>query len=365
MENNKSICVALNTKSYNIIIGHTFGLENFLRDKNISSFFIVSDCNVFRNYGRALINSLSKYGLTITKSIIMPGEKSKSFSVLEKLCRDAAAAELDRKSLVVALGGGVVGDIAGLMAAIYLRGIRLLQVPTSLLAMVDSSVGGKTAINIPEGKNLVGAFHQPLGVVINIETLKTLPHREYLSGLAEIIKYGVIKDSLFFDFVAKNRSNLLRRDTSALEKVILRACKIKAEVVSSDEKESGLRQILNFGHTFGHAVESIGKYQKWLHGEAVSIGMAFAAELSAITGKGNKESAEMIRNVLTSYKLPVSLNKRKYKKMWKSFRTKINTDKKTIGGKPRFVLFTEIGTVKFGCEVSEDAMKEAFERILK
>ena len=201
---------------------------------------------------------------------------------MELLCRKLTRAGADRKSLIVAVGGGVVGDVAGFVAASYLRGVALVHVPTTLVAQVDSSIGGKTGVNLPEGKNLVGAFYPPRLVLIDTDLLRTLPERQFRSGVAEVIKYGVIADAELFAYLEQNMEKLLRQDRDALEYVIPRCVEIKADVVSRDEHESGLREILNFGHTFGHALESVTKYRRYLHGEAVAWGMVAASLLGRV-----------------------------------------------------------------------------------
>jgi 3-dehydroquinate synthase len=261
---------------------------------------------------------------------------------------------LERKSFIVALGGGVVGDLAGFVAATYLRGIPFVQAPTTLLAQVDSSVGGKTGVNLKAGKNLVGAFYQPQLVLCDLDALKTLPKREYISGLAEVIKYGVIYDAVLFAQLERNLPKLLQRDAATLRNVIARCCEIKAEVVGQDETESGLRAILNFGHTIGHAIENSSGYGKFLHGEAISIGQVAAAKLSQkILGLPSGD-AERIEKLFVCAGLPVKtrLNAALRKKLLAA----MLLDKKVSGGEVKFVLAKKIGRVEFGCKVPAETI---------
>jgi 3-dehydroquinate synthase len=260
----------------------------------------------------------------------------------------------------VALGGGVIGDLAGFVAATYLRGIRFIQVPTTLLAMVDSSVGGKTAINLKEGKNLVGAFHQPIEVCADLGTLQTLPEREYAAGLAEVVKYGVIWDATFFGRIESGAGAILKRDSALLEEVIARCCEIKAEIVRVDEMETGVRAILNFGHTLGHALEQTAGYGRWRHGEAVAIGMVYAAELSAMEKGFRRDDSLRIRQLLHSLGLPTGPEKTV---AWKDLRHAMTADKKSRDQAPRFVLAEKMGAAVYGCEVQESALEKAFDSI--
>ncbi|MCC7300133.1 MAG: 3-dehydroquinate synthase [Verrucomicrobia bacterium] len=312
---------------------------------------VVTDENVAPLYGSQVFQSLEKAGFKPVLEILPAGETTKSQAQLMNLYSKAAAHGLDRKCFMVALGGGVIGDLTGFAAASWLRGICFVQVPTSLLAMVDSSVGGKTGINIPQGKNLVGAFHQPELVLMDIDTLKTLPPRELAAGMAEVVKYGVIWDSELF--------RKLEQDSLVDAGLIARCCEIKAEVVGKDERESGLRGILNFGHTAAHAIENVAGYGEFLHGEAVAIGMVYAARLSvALKGLSEEESAR-IEKVLTQLSLPVGVAGLE----WKDIRAAMAVDKKTVGGLPKFVLADRIGHVEFGCEVPEELLKEVWNGI--
>ncbi len=317
---------------------------------------VVTDSNVDRRYGAVAVRSLKKAGFSVARAVVPAGERSKSANRLSALYTKALAAGLDRKSFVVALGGGVVGDLAGFLAATLFRGIQLVQVPTSLLAMVDSSVGGKTGINLPEGKNLVGAFHQPALVLADTATLKTLPRREYLSGLAEVIKYGVISDPSLFSALERRWKDLVCGQPAFLESVIARCCEIKADVVRLDERENGLRAILNFGHTIGHAIENVTGYGKYLHGEAISIGMVLAARLSVGLKGFKRGDCARLENLLRQVGLPVHRPSCE----WARVRQSMGLDKKSAGRSPRFVLARKIGAVAVGCEAPEGLLKEVW-----
>jgi 3-dehydroquinate synthase len=291
------------------------------------------------------------------------GETAKSLAVVEQ-CYDALAKHrLERKSFIVALGGGVVGDLAGFVAATYLRGIAFVQVPTTLLAQVDSSVGGKVGVNLKSGKNLVGAFHQPRFVLCDLDTLKTLPMREFRAGLAEVIKYGIIYDAALFARLEHDLPELIERHTETLSDVIARCCEIKADVVGQDETESGLRAILNFGHTIGHAIENSSGYGKYLHGEAISIGQVAAAIISvAVLGLRGSE-AERIGVIFKRAGLPttISLKGGQRKRLLAAMRL----DKKVSGGEVKFVLAKKIGKVVWGQKVPETLIHGALNIIAK
>jgi 3-dehydroquinate synthase len=269
----------------------------------------------------------------------------------------------DRKTIVIALGGGVIGDLAGFAAAVYARGLRLVQIPTTLLSMVDSSVGGKTGINHPQGKNLIGAFHQPAGVLIDQAVLATLPEREYLAGLAEVVKYGVILDDQFFDRLEAAPEKLLQREPRFLAQVIARSCTLKAVVVQQDEKEtSGLRAILNYGHTYGHAFEALAGYGQLLHGEAVSIGIICASRLAEQLGRISADETERQRNLLQQLHLPVvvpeDLRTRKDEILHRML-----LDKKTENRELRFVLPSRIGHTEIVTGVSADQALRVLESV--
>lgn len=347
--------VALGDRSYEIQI-QPGGAGPVPKSIACRSGLIVSDSNVDGLYGAKVAAWLEKAGCRIVRTVVPAGEGSKSIAMAERLYGDAVAAGLDRSSFVVALGGGMVGDLAGFVAGTFLRGVALLQVPTTLLAMVDSSVGGKTAVNLPQGKNLVGVFAQPVGVSIDLSTLDTLPDREYRSGLAEVVKYGVISDAALFARLERDAKLLLRRDPSVLGEVVARSCAIKAEVVGMDEKETGPRALLNFGHTLGHAVEHATSYGSLLHGEAVSIGMSFAAHLSACASGLPRADAVRIVRLLESFGLPVRVPPGL---AWKTLRAAMATDKKTLAGIPRFVLAEKLGSAVYGRNVDDASLEKA------
>jgi 3-dehydroquinate synthase len=320
---------------------------------------VITDANVGRKFAQAALKSLSASGFETVLITIPAGEKSKRLAVVEKCLDQLAKHRLERKSFIVALGGGVVGDLAGFVAATYLRGIPFVQVPTTLLAQVDSSVGGKTGVNLQAGKNLVGAFYQPQLVLCDLDALKTLPKREYISGLAEVIKYGVIYDAVLFAQLERNLPKLLQRDVPTLRSVIARCCEIKADVVGQDETESGLRAILNFGHTIGHAIENSSGYGKFLHGEAIAIGQVAAAKLSQkILGLPSGDAGR-IEQLFVHAGLPVKI------KLTSALRKKLlaamRLDKKVSGGEVKFVLAKKIGRVEFGCKVAAEAIEQTLD----
>jgi len=344
--------VPLGSRSYDIKIG-TGLLARVGRDCARLALsrrcVIISDRNVAPRYGQAAQEALTKEGFAAALVTIPAGETAKSLRTL-KACYDQLAAQrLERKSFIVALGGGVVGDLAGFVAATYLRGLAFVQVPTTLLAQVDSSVGGKVGLHLKAGKNLVGAFHQPRLVLCDLATLASLPMREYRSGLAEVIKYGIIYDAGLFRRLERDLPRLLRRDERTLAAVIARCCEIKADVVRQDETESGLRAILNFGHTVGHALEAISHYGKYLHGEAIAIGQVAAAKLSAQVLGLPAEEVERIERIFQRAGLPtqMKLNAPQRQKIL----TATSLDKKVSGGEIKFVLARRIGVVEFGHQV--------------
>jgi len=302
--------------------------------------------------------------LTVDTLVIPDGEANKTLEVMQLILDKCLELGLDRKVTFVALGGGVIGDMVGFAAAIYQRGVNFIQVPTTVMSMVDSSVGGKTGVNHPLGKNMVGAFHQPECVFIDTDTLSTLPNRELYSGVAEVIKYGLIRDAEFFKWLENNMEKINNRDPSALRYAIKRSCENKAEVVKSDEKEAGVRATLNLGHTFGHAIENGSGYGAWLHGEAVSIGTCMAATMSAKMGWIDEELVKRTYDILISAKCPVDLpvnspmNTEKFLKA-------MSIDKKVANGQLRLILLKgTLGNCVFTGNFSEDAMKETIEEFV-
>ncbi len=317
---------------------------------------IITDTNVARWYGKAAQTALTKAGFTPTLISFPAGETAKSLKTVEQCYNRLAAERLERKSFVVALGGGVVGDLAGFVSATYLRGISFIQVATTLLAQVDSSVGGKVGVNLKAGKNLVGAFYQPRLVLCDLGTLASLPMREFRAGLAEVIKYGIIYDANLFERLERDLPKLLRRDPRTLAAVVARCCEIKAEVVRQDETESGLRAILNFGHTIGHALEAISHYGKYLHGEAIAVGQVAAARLSAQVLGLPLDEVGRIESILRRAGLPtrVKLNAPQGQRLLAAMRL----DKKVAGGEIKFVLARRIGAVEFGHQVPLAALEQ-------
>lgn len=358
----KTVPVDLGVRSYDICIGHDI-LSDLARTvpRGSTQALIVTDSNVGPHYAESCRAALTAAGMAATVHTVNAGEASKNLVVLGGIYSAAVAAHLDRKSLVVAVGGGVVGDMAGYAAATYLRGVRFMQVPTSLLAMVDSSVGGKTAINLPEGKNLVGAFYQPEQVLADLATLETLPEREYRSGLAEVVKYGVIRDADLFDTLEHRAEEVMARDPALLTAIVARSCEIKAAVVHEDEREGGVRAILNYGHTLGHAVENAVGYGELLHGEAVSIGMVYAAQLSARLLGAPAETARRQVALLARYGLPVRREQIPGSLGWDALRGVMSADKKSVSGMPRFVLSPALGRASFGHDVPEAVLQECFD----
>jgi 3-dehydroquinate synthase len=354
----REVTVPLGTRTYSILIGPKLLGELGRRCAKLKlggRCAIISDANVAKRYGLAAEKSLRAAGFEPARVVVPAGETAKNLDTVQ-FCYDRLASHrLERKSFIVALGGGVVGDLAGFVAATYLRGVAFVQVPTTLLAQVDSSVGGKVGVNLKAGKNLVGAFYQPRLVLCDLDTLKTLPPREFRAGLAEVIKYGIIYDAELFARLERDLSNLLKRAPKTLAEVVARCCQIKAAVAGQDETETGLRAILNFGHTIGHALEAISRYGKYLHGEAISIGQIAAAELSAALTALPQVDVERITDLFRRAGLPTSveLNSRDLGRLFAAMRL----DKKVSGGEIKFVLAKRIGEVVWGRSVPEDLIR--------
>ena len=337
----RTVSIALGERSYDIVIG-----AGLLRDPSVWSglpdahtALIVSNPTVAPLYAAALQQALAPRYRRVLTLELPDGEAHKDWTSLNLIFERLLGEGCDRRTVLFALGGGVVGDMAGFAAACYMRGVPFVQVPTTLLAQVDSSVGGKTAINHPLGKNMVGAFYQPQRVICDLDTLRTLPDRELSAGLAEVIKYGPIADAAFLDWIEAHLDDLLARDAGALGHAVRRSCEIKAWVVGQDERESGLRAILNFGHTFGHAIESGLGYGHWLHGEAVACGMVMAADLSARLDLVPADFAVRLKQLIQRAGLPVrgpALGADRYLEL-------MRVDKKAQGGEIRFVLIEAPG----------------------
>ncbi len=317
---------------------------------------LITDQNVSELYLPALRKITPDVDFLV--HVCPPGEQSKSLQRFEKILNELLQAGLDRGSTVVALGGGVPGDLAGFVAASYMRGIKFVQVPTTLLAQVDSSVGGKTGLNLPAGKNSVGAFWQPHAVLIDPMVLKTLDDREYTSGLAEVVKYGVIMDEPFFAFLEQNTNAINQRDTAILETVIKRCCELKGQVVAEDEREvSGRRMILNYGHTFGHAIESVFGYGEFAHGHAVAMGMHAAAVTAKSKNLVDDAFVQRQAALLQSLKIPFSFPKSKHTEMLQAMKL----DKKASAGKLRLILPTSMGNVQLFDDVTDQSVIQQME----
>ena len=349
--------VGLGDRSYPIVIedGCLPKIGAALRSSNIAKRYgLIADDTVAGLYGEVVKKSLLSAGIDAELLIFTHGEAHKTLGTIGDLAGQLARLGFDRQDALVGLGGGVAGDIAGFLAASYMRGIPFVQLPTTLLAQVDSSVGGKTGVDIPEGKNLVGAFYQPKAVFIDISVLQTLPLQELLGGLAEVIKYGVIRDAAFFGFLNDNRQGILALEPELINKTIHICCSIKAAVVSEDEREGGVRRILNYGHTIGHAVEGASDYTL-IHGLAVSIGMVAAARLAVLNGLLAEADCVTIIDILKAYGLPTEVPKTLDRARIKRY---LLTDKKTVGGKVFFVLPTNIGQTVITDTVTEQQIDQ-------
>lgn len=337
----ETLQVALGERSYPIqigpgLLGHEGLLLPFIKQKTV---VVISNETVAPLYLSRLCETLARGGISAHSVILPDGERYKTWETLNRIFDALLTERCERNTVLIALGGGVIGDMGGFAAACYQRGMPFIQVPTTLLSQVDSSVGGKTAINHPMGKNMIGAFYQPRLVLADISTLDTLPDRELKAGLAEVIKYGLIRDPEFFDWLEVNLEKLLARDQAALVYAVRRSCANKAEVVAADERESGERALLNLGHTFGHAVETGMGYGEWLHGEAVSAGTLIAAELSCALGWINAATVARIESIFVRAGLPVwapRLGVERYVEL-------MSHDKKVLDGKLRLVLLQAIG----------------------
>lgn len=346
--------VELGDRSYPIFIGSGLLTEKKLICSGIrgTKVAIVSNDTVAPLYLQKLKDQLAEF--EVLEIILPDGEKYKNLEYLNKIFDALLEARCNRDVTLVALGGGVIGDMTGFAAACYQRGVDFIQVPTTLLSQVDSSVGGKTGVNHAQGKNMIGAFYQPKAVFIDTDTLDTLPDNELSAGLAEVIKYGLIVDAKFFSWLEKNIDKLVARDKTALEHAILSSCRAKADVVAEDERESGVRALLNLGHTFGHAIETGMGYGEWLHGEAVAAGMVMAADLSVRMGLIDDADLERVKSLVTAARLPVkgpdSLNVDRYIEL-------MSVDKKVKHGKMHFVLLNRIGKAMVTDAVTEEQLR--------
>ena len=351
------LVVDLGERSYPIRIGRGLLGRPGLLDEYVpgKQAFIVTNEAVRDRYLDPLLASLPR--VDVEYACIGDGEAFKTLDTYATLMDRLVTGGHNRTTAIIGLGGGVIGDVAGFVAATYQRGVAFIQVPTTLLALVDSSVGGKTAVNHPRGKNLIGAFYQPRCVIADIGTLETLPARELTAGLAEVIKYGVIHDAAFFDWLDGNLDRLLALDATALAHAVATSCRTKAAVVQADERETGLRAILNFGHTFGHALESLTGYEQLLHGEAVAIGMVMAADLSSRWGKLPRGEARRIRDLIARAGLPVKPPPVSADAMLEA----MGMDKKVVDGRIRLVLTDAIGTAALTDQAPEVAIRETLE----
>jgi 3-dehydroquinate synthase len=358
----RTLNVALLDRAYDIhigggLLGNSQGLAPHLSVPRIA---VVSNTTVAPIYLAQLVAPLRANGVHVTEIILPDGEQYKTWETLNAIFDALLANRCDRSTTIVALGGGVIGDLAGFAAATYQRGIPFIQVPTTLLAQVDSSVGGKTGINHPRGKNMIGAFWQPQLVVADTETLATLPDRELSAGMAEVIKYGLIRDLPFLEWIEENIDRLMARDSEALAHAIERSCANKAEVVASDERETAKedgRALLNLGHTFGHAIETGVGYGKWLHGEAVAAGMVMAAELSRRLGWLEQKDVDRVRSLLVRANLPVTgapLGRTRYLDL-------MGHDKKVIAGRLRLVLLKRLGDATTWADASPSEIGAAID----
>ena len=354
----KELQVKLGANSYPIYIGENVlgSAELFSKIITTSKVMVITNTTVKTLYAGKLLESLASFKPQI--QVIEDGESYKNLDVMNEIITSLLKQKFSRDCVIVALGGGVVGDISGFAAACYQRGVNYIQVPTTLLAQVDSSVGGKTAVNHRLGKNMIGAFHQPLAVVSDTSVLSTLADRELVAGLAEVIKYGIIRDYDFFCWLEDNVESLLQRDPLQLQYAIERSCLNKAEIVAEDEKEKGSRALLNYGHTFGHAIETGLQYQDWLHGEAVGMGMTMAAELSCRQGWLDRDALKRINDLLARAHLPHSLPE---KVLNMDLRELMSVDKKATDKGLRLILLRGIGDAIVCADYDENLLLETLE----
>lgn len=349
----KKIIVNLNKRSYPIFIG-----KNILSDKSLfnkvnkKSLALITNKKIEKLHISKIKNALMKKN----KIIISDGEKYKNQDSITKIYNYLLKNKYSRDSCIVAFGGGVIGDMAGFAAATYQRGIDFIQIPTTLLSMVDSSVGGKTGINHPLGKNMIGSFHQPIAVIIDTEILKTLSKRQFNAGMSEVIKYGIIKDKNFFDWIVKNTDEIKAQDPKSIIKIVKRSCEIKAEIVALDEKEKNIRALLNLGHTFGHAIENYLGYGKWLHGEAIACGFLIASSVAIQKNTMNISEYNKIKALLKAFSLPTKLPKNiNIEKLFKI----MSLDKKVKNNEMVYVLPKNIGNAYITNKISKNIVIKA------
>lgn len=352
----QTIQVNLGVRSYPIYIGANLFADSHLITALLPAkqVFIVTNTTIAPLYLQKIISSLQPE-VTSDQIILPDGEQYKNLDTFKSIMDALLTKNHDRKTLLCALGGGVIGDMTGFAASCYRRGVAYLQIPTTLLAQVDAAIGGKTAVNHPLGKNMIGAIYQPLAVIVDINFLETLPEREYKAGLAEVVKYGLLADADLFALLENNATAIQKRDKLLLQKIITRCCEIKAEIVSQDETETGIRALLNLGHTFGHALETLTHYEIWLHGEAVAIGLVMAADMSLRYGYSSEAEFMRIKNLLTALGLPTALpNQVKVNDLLNT----MQKDKKTLAQQLRLVLINHIGAAEVVSDFKqEDLMK--------
>ena len=353
----KRLDLDLGERSYPIVIGQGllghFDLTPWVRGSQV---LVVTNETIEPLYLESLLGSLP--GKTVDSVVLPDGERHKNWQTLNLIFDGLLSKRHTRKTTLIALGGGVVGDMTGFAAACYQRGVDFIQIPTTLLSQVDSSVGGKTGINHPLGKNMIGAFHQPGVVLIDTDTLKSLPPREFSAGLAEVIKYGLIREPAFLRWLDEHLDDVVALDPLALSEAIYRSCACKAEVVALDEREGGLRAILNLGHTFGHAIETYTGYSEWLHGEAVAVGMLMAADLSARLGWLSAEDVARIQTLLQRSALPLLPPKGM---MPDDFLRLMAVDKKNVDGRLRLVLMRTLGRAEITDDVAQVVLRQTLE----
>jgi len=357
----QTVSIALGERSYPIhigtgLLGRADLIAQVLARKSVA---VVTNTTVAPLFLERFAGGLAREGVEVVRIVVPDGEDHKGWQTLNAIFDALLEKRCGRDTTLVALGGGVIGDLTGFAAATYQRGVRYIQVPTTLLAQVDSSVGGKTAINHPLGKNMIGAFHQPRLVLADTDTLRTLPERELRSGLAEVIKHGLIRDAAFFTWIEANIERLLARDAEALERAVLRSVEIKADIVAKDEREDGLRKVLNFGHTFGHAIETGLGYGAWLHGEAVAAGMVMATDLSHQLGYLSEADVARIRSLLQRAGLPTAAKGIAPARMQQL----MSIDKKVKEGRMHFVLLERLGAATLRDDVPPAALDRTLSRL--
>lgn len=355
-----NVTVNCSQKSYQIAIapGSLNQIGKHLKTLDIGNqVLVVSNAMIFDQYGKTILDSLNAANFSVSHQIIPEGERHKTLLSVQKIYDKALENYLERSATLIALGGGVIGDMTGFAAATWLRGINVVQVPTSLLAMVDAAIGGKTGVNHPQGKNLIGAFYQPKFVLIDPQVLKTLPHREFCAGMAEVIKYGIIWDKDLFEALESTQQldHLDYLSPDLLQTILTHSCQTKADVVSQDEKEGGLRAILNYGHTVGHAIERLTGYQLVNHGEAVAIGMSVAGKIAVKMGWWSEQESQRQDQLITKAGLPTMVPPML---TIEDILDALKSDKKVKAGKVRFILPETIGKAKITDQVSPDILSE-------